>query len=130
MFETLVVGMDVAGAHDVTCADIVLLSAVMIGHAEGRPMTCGKLSAYVGMPRATVFRRLQEMMSAGIIRHDARKRWTFLTTDPARRDLIDSVIVANAQHVRKAMAALSKMDGLDVADRREPPLRTLRSDTQ
>jgi DNA-binding IclR family transcriptional regulator len=107
--------MLMAGAPDTSCADIILFCAVLIGHAEGRPMTAGKIAAYVGMPRPTAVRRLQEMMGKGIIRHDARKRWTMLTTQSARRDLIDSVIVANTQHIRRAVEALSKMDGIDVA---------------
>jgi hypothetical protein len=38
-----------------------------------------------------------------------------LTTEIARRDLIDRVIVANAQHIRKAVGALSKMDSMEIA---------------
>jgi hypothetical protein len=130
LIETTAGGMMLAGAGDASCTDIILLCAVMIGHADGRPMTASKLAAYVGMPRPTVFRRLQELMSRGIIGHDARKRWRLLTIDMARRDLIDSVVVANAQHVFRAADALSKMDGLDVACRYPAELRPSHGDAK
>jgi hypothetical protein len=116
-------GMEMAGAPDPSCADIILVCAVMIGHADGRPMTSAKLAEYVGMARPTAIRRLQELMASGVISQDARKCWKMRTTDSARRDLIDSIIVANAQHIRKAMAALSKMDGMEIARHHGPALR-------
>jgi hypothetical protein len=123
-------GMGMAGAPDASCADVVLLCAVMIGHAEGRPMTAAKIGAYVGIPRPTAIRRLQEMMDSGIIHHDARKRWKMLTSDSARRDLIDSVIVANTQHIRRAMDALSKLDGMEIAQRDDLELRPSHGDAK
>jgi predicted transcriptional regulator len=123
LFQTTARGMLLAGAADASCADVILLCAVHIGHADGRPMTAGKVAEYVGMARPTAVRRLQEMMDRGIVRHDARKRWTLQTLDSGRRELIDSVIVANSQHVLKAMTALSKMDGIDIAQRDRPPLK-------
>lgn len=128
IFQTTVGGMELAGSPDPSCTDIILFCAVMIGHAEGRPMTAAKLAEYVGMARPTAIRRLQELMAVGVVDQDSRKRWKMRTGDQARRDLIDSVIVANAQHIRKAMAALSKMDAQVVASHYDTGLRPVRGD--
>lgn len=117
LLQTTTSGLLETGVGDVSCVDVILLCAVHIGHSDGRPMTAGKLADYVGMPRATAVRRLQEMMRKGILRHDSRKRWALLTTGDGRRDVIDGVIVANAQHIQKAISELSKMDGMDIAQR-------------
>lgn len=123
-------GLLLAGAADVSCADVILVCAVFIGHTDGRPMTAGKLAAYVGMPRPTAVRRLQELMTRGIVRQDASKRWRLETAESDRRSLIDRVIVANLQHIRKAMDALSKMDGIDIAQRDALPQRGMHGDGQ
>jgi hypothetical protein len=130
IFQTIMGGMELAGAPDPSCTDIILLCAVMIGHAEGRPMTAAKLAEYVGIARPTAIRHLQELMANGVINQDAGKRWKLRTSDQDRRDLIDSVIVASTQHIRKAMAALSKMDGQDIASHYDTGLRTARGDAK
>lgn len=64
--------------------DALLLAAVAIGDLEGRPMGAYKLSAYVGMPRGTVIRRLAAMMRAGLVERDDRRRYV-LTPEGRRR---------------------------------------------
>jgi IclR helix-turn-helix domain len=54
-------------------ADHLLLligSAIMVGHAENRPMNATKIAHYVGLPRSTVIRRLNEFLRFGVIVRD------------------------------------------------------------
>jgi hypothetical protein len=36
--------------------------AVVVGHAEGRPMNASKIAGYVALPRTTVLRKLNRLM--------------------------------------------------------------------
>ena len=46
---------------------LLIGSAIMVGHAENRPMNATKIAHYVGMPRSTVIRKLNEFLRAGVI---------------------------------------------------------------
>lgn len=51
-----------------TDANLALVAvAVMLGHAEGRPMTVSQLARHVRAPRATTTRRLQALVESGLI---------------------------------------------------------------
>ena len=39
---------------------LLIGSAIMVGHAEDRPMNATKISHYVGLPRSTVIRKLNQ----------------------------------------------------------------------
>jgi Crp-like helix-turn-helix domain len=41
--------------------------AIMVGHAEGRPMNTTKIAHYIGLPRTTVIRKLNEFLRSGVI---------------------------------------------------------------
>jgi DNA-binding MarR family transcriptional regulator len=41
--------------------------AIYLGTIEGRPLTASKLAAYVGMPRASVIRRLRTLCRRGAV---------------------------------------------------------------
>lgn len=57
-----------AQSHDGYSLDSVLvLTAVGLGELEGKPFKASKLAQYLGMPRATVQRRLAEIMADGLI---------------------------------------------------------------
>lgn len=47
--------------------DVLLLAAVYIGQAEGKPMPAAKLAEYAGMARPTAVRKLKELEGAGIV---------------------------------------------------------------
>ncbi|MDF3106943.1 helix-turn-helix domain-containing protein [Burkholderia semiarida] len=64
--------------------DVLLLVGVAIGDLEARPMTAYKLASYVGMPRATVIRRLASLARAGLVERDGRRRYV-LTPEGKRR---------------------------------------------
>jgi DNA-binding IclR family transcriptional regulator len=46
--------------------DILIGLAIMIGEAEGRPMSATDVAAYVGIPRATVIRHLHAAQADGL----------------------------------------------------------------
>ena len=46
---------------------LLIGTAIMIGHAENRPLNATKIAHYIGMPRSTVIRKLNEFLRAGVI---------------------------------------------------------------
>lgn len=64
-------------------ADVLILMGVMIGEAEGKPLSAYKLAELVGVPRPTVIRKLAKLKRDGLVMQDHRKRYT-LTDDATR----------------------------------------------
>jgi predicted transcriptional regulator len=46
---------------------LLIGTAIMVGHAENRPLNATKIAHYIGMPRSTVIRKLNEFLRAGVI---------------------------------------------------------------
>lgn len=46
---------------------IAIGCTVLIGHAEGRPMTAHKLALYLGMPKSTVLRKLERLRAMEVV---------------------------------------------------------------
>jgi hypothetical protein len=46
---------------------LLIGTAIMIGHAENRPLNATKIAHYIGMPRSSVVRKLNEFLRAGVI---------------------------------------------------------------
>jgi len=46
---------------------LLIGSSIMVGHAENRPMNATKISHYVGLPRSTVIRKLNELSRTGVV---------------------------------------------------------------
>ena len=46
---------------------LLIGSAIMVGHAENRPMNATKILHYVGLPRSTVTRKLNEFTRSGVV---------------------------------------------------------------
>jgi DNA-binding transcriptional ArsR family regulator len=94
-------------------ADVVLiLFGLWIGHADGRPMTIGKLAQYIGMPRPTVARKLKEMEASGLVKPIGPGKYVRDLSGPGVREAINSLIEANTKSIHKAAAQLSKLDSL------------------
>jgi predicted transcriptional regulator len=94
------------GSH---ASDVMLLFAVFIGQAERRPMTATKLADFVGIPRATIVRRLRVLQAAGMVHLEKNGA---ATCDVER---LNSARVVEATEqailaIHKAAAGLSKMD--------------------
>ena len=46
---------------------LLIGAAIMVGHAENRPLNATKIAHYVGLPRSTVIRKLNEFLRVGVI---------------------------------------------------------------
>ncbi|KFX26656.1 helix-turn-helix domain-containing protein [Ralstonia solanacearum] len=85
--------------------ELVLLAAVFVGQAEGRPMNASKLAAYAGIPRPTVIRKLQALARRGVLERIDGGLYAL----PAR--VVNSAAVlrasdASRKRIRRAAAAL------------------------
>jgi hypothetical protein len=63
-----------AGRHDYHVdGEMMLIGlAVMVGHAENRPMNGTSIAEYLELPRATVQRKLQELINLKVIERRGR----------------------------------------------------------
>lgn len=89
--------------------DGLLMTAVFVGFAEGKPMPAGKLAAYAGVPRSTADRRLRALQREGYVQRDADGCY-LLCPQPFENERFASVISASVRMIIRAGAALSKMD--------------------
>lgn len=90
-------------------SDTLLLASVMIGTIDGRHMTAAKLADYAGIPRPTVVRRLEFLVSLGLVQALPGRRFAIppqVALAPSRRDALKATIKA----IHAASAALSKLD--------------------
>lgn len=98
-----------------SCApDTALCAAILVGQLEHQPMTALKLADYVGMPRATVARKLRELQEMHLVEVDAEGRACLATSwlnDPRVVDIHRSSI----SKIRAAVRRLSNLDGLAIA---------------
>jgi predicted transcriptional regulator len=46
---------------------LLIGAAIMVGHAENKPMNATKIAHYVGLPRSTIVRKLKEFLDSGVI---------------------------------------------------------------
>ena len=46
---------------------LLIGAAIMVGHAEGKPMSATKIAQYIDLPRSTVIRKLNQFLNAGVI---------------------------------------------------------------
>jgi hypothetical protein len=46
---------------------LLIGAAIMVGHAENRPLNATKIAHYIGQPRSTVIRKLNEFLRLGVI---------------------------------------------------------------
>lgn len=89
--------------------EVMLCSAVWIGHAEDRPMTAAKIAEYIGMPRATVVRKLEQLKARGILHTVAKGRWC-IANNEIKRARFALLSAANKQHIHRAASKLSILD--------------------
>jgi hypothetical protein len=48
-------------------ARLLVAAAVIVGHADNKPMNASKISHYLELPRTTVLRKLDELIAAGAV---------------------------------------------------------------
>lgn len=95
--------------HGSRATDILLLGGVFIGTAEGRPMNASKLSTFVGVPRATVIRRMAELEGDGLVRR-VGAAYVFDFAAAAGRPRYNTVSAELQRVVLRTATALSKLD--------------------
>lgn len=91
--------------------EIIIGCSLIIGQSRGRPLSATDISEYIGMPRATVLRKLKSLEVEGMIatKRDGRRVEYILVaaSDPEVVLHVRKIITK----VRKAAITLSKMDG-------------------
>jgi predicted transcriptional regulator len=50
---------------------LLIGAAIMVGHAEDKPMNATKIAQYINLPRSTVIRKLNQFLKAGVIARHA-----------------------------------------------------------
>lgn len=55
--------------------DLLLVTAVAVGEAEGKPLSAWKLAEQAGIPRPSVVRKLTELEAIGLVRKVDATRW-------------------------------------------------------
>ena len=84
----------------------MIVTAIFSAESEGKPLSTLGLSEYLGMPRATLFRRLSYLRSKGIVLRDAQglrvnpQLLTTPTRDKSIRQLRKMIIDAGATLVQ------------------------------
>lgn len=63
---------ETAGHFGAENETLLVLTAIYIGDAENRPMSATKIAGYVGVPRASVYRRLERLTAEGRIQRCGR----------------------------------------------------------
>ena len=105
--ERINVGKGAAEALEIR----TIMFAVMLGHLESRPMSALKVSNYIGVPRATVTRKLQALCDLGHVMRDERGLYLVTSSYLGRAELTQ-YLKRTAQLIHKASSELSKMGTL------------------
>lgn len=72
---------------------LMVLVCVFIGDGEGRPMTATKISHFSGLPRSTVYRRLETLIKIKkIVRRGKNYFYAKNAMNPARDDALREFI--------------------------------------
>ncbi len=73
-----------------------VLACIIIGHVDGRPVSAHKIALSLGLPRATVQRRLDLLEGLGHIERHATGKTYMLTAHAAGRPMgyLDEVVAA------------------------------------
>jgi hypothetical protein len=93
-----------------TIEQSLIVSAIIIGQAEGRLMTASDISNYLGMPRPTVVRKLLKVAAARDLRTmRCGNRVCYFLSD-ANDDRVLTALVPIMKSVKRLAAQLSKLD--------------------
>lgn len=98
------------GLREGSARDVLLFMAIYIGHAEMRPMSAHKIAQYLGMPRATAVRRLEEMRDCGFVQKLPGGLWCIDLDAVGSRSRLVKMLGDNLAHIHMAASKLTKMD--------------------
>ena len=86
----------------------MVATAVFIGHASRRPMGATDISRYIEMPRATVLRRLAELIRRGIVVRKGR-HYCIVPENVNGPEML-ATVRGNIRRIKAAAKELSKLD--------------------
>ena len=81
---------------------------VAIGDIEGKPFSVAKIATYMGMPRSTVTRRLEQLKSWGIIERQGRRY--FIRPEKVNGIMGMQAYKQNRHLITKAVDKLNALD--------------------
>jgi hypothetical protein len=88
----------------------VICAALYVGECEGRKMTATKISAYVGISRPTVIRRLEAMRRQKAVIQNADKSWRLMLENREVAAFSRAITDRHLKLLHKAFKELSKLD--------------------
>lgn len=92
-------------------ADHILIgAALMVGEAENRPMSATDISEYLGIPRATVVRKLQQLHQMGHVWPTVAGRRTQYRITMSDKPEVIAGAKKNIQRWKSLSEELSKLD--------------------
>lgn len=89
--------------------DLIIILAVNASEFEGRPLTVAKISQVIGMPRPTVARRVNLMISAGILKEGENRK--ILRTQKLIECAEKIMPQLKKSRILRNISYVSKMDG-------------------
>lgn len=91
-------------------ADLLILTAIVVGHAERKLLSASDIAGYVGMPRSTVLRRIRRLQAKlGLVSVRVANRTVYWARAPLNRARSDR-LVNNAIRAARELAKLSILD--------------------
>lgn len=94
--------------------DILIGFALYIAQHQGRPLTSSDIADYLGLPRATVVRRLKSYERAGLLDVKTNGRRVEYTLRVANNPTAVARIGKLITRIRATLDELSKMDNTDM----------------
>lgn len=89
---------------------VLLCAAIFVGQGERKPMTAAKLAEYVGIPRATVIRKVKLLQERGLIQECAETKQLILTTPKLDSARMSQAVMTICTKLHEASRELSKLD--------------------
>lgn len=90
--------------------DVLIGLAVLQGQAEGRPMTSGMVAKYIGMPRATAYRRVAALVKQGRLNMDQETKTLSIPTKILNSSEALQTSREISRRIHQTNLALSKVD--------------------
>ena len=95
---------------EISMSDMLIISAVFIGQAEGRPLTSSDIAGYISLPRSTVIRRIKSLGSIKSLRNYRHgNRLCFYFDNVNSPEALES-FKATLNVLKRVVRALSSLD--------------------
>lgn len=98
--------------------ELIVITGILIGQTENRPMSVTKLAEYVGIPRPTVYRKLRQLELRGIVTVEGDGHLATVRYDIIKSPERLKALFKMNKLVHDATIKLSKLDGLVTRDKK------------